>query len=40
MRFLFGRHRDVAEGEGGDVARLGKTTRSLCADDNHAGVRL
>lgn len=33
-------HYDVFEAEGGGVARLGETTKSLCADDNHASVRL
>ena len=37
--FLFGRHHDVAEGKGGDVAQLGETTGSLSADDNHAYMR-
>lgn len=30
---LFGRHHDRAKDEGGDAARLGETTRSLCVDD-------
>lgn len=38
-KFLFGGRHDVAEGKGEDVAQLGETTGSLCADDNHGYVR-